>query len=71
MSSWQEIALRTEAGKRLSPEDALTLWREAPLWLLGELAVGIKRAKSGGGKIVIDFANDEEIASFIERLQNR
>ena len=33
--------------------------------------ISIKRAKSGGGKIVIDFANDEEIASFIERLQNR
>lgn len=33
--------------------------------------ISIKRSKSGGGKIVIDFANDEEIASFIDRLQNR
>ena len=47
MSSWQEIALRTEAGKRLSPEDALTLWREAPLWRLGELAIKRKREISG------------------------
>ena len=47
MSSWQEIALRTEAGERLSPEDALILWREAPLWRLGELAIKRKREISG------------------------
>ena len=33
--------------------------------------ISIKRGKNGGGKIVIDFANDEEIEQFIERLQNR
>jgi ParB family chromosome partitioning protein len=31
----------------------------------------IKRGKSGGGKIVIDFSSDEEIDTFIERLHNR
>ena len=33
--------------------------------------ISIKRGKSGGGKIVIDFSCDEEIEQFIERLQNR
>lgn len=33
--------------------------------------ISIKRGKNGGGKIVIDFSNDEEIDTFIERLRNR
>ena len=33
--------------------------------------ISIKRGKSGGGKIVIDFANDEEVEQFIERLRNK
>ena len=33
--------------------------------------ISIKRSKSGGGKIVIDFSNDEEIEQFIERLRNK
>ena len=33
--------------------------------------ISIKRGKSGGGKIVIDFAHDEEIEQFIERLRNK
>ena len=33
--------------------------------------ISIKRSKNGGGKIVIDFASDEEIDTFIERLHNR
>ncbi len=33
--------------------------------------ISIKRGKNGGGKIVIDFSNDEEIEQFIERLRNR
>ena len=33
--------------------------------------ISIKRGKSGGGKIVIDFANDDEIEQFIERLRNK
>ena len=46
MRTWEEIAARTASGERLSAEDALTLWREAPLWRLGELAVQKKRAIS-------------------------
>ena len=33
--------------------------------------ISIKRGKNGGGKIVIDFASDADIESFIERLSNR
>lgn len=47
MSAVEIIAAKVRGGERISGDEALTLWREAPLWLLGELAVGIKRAKSG------------------------
>ena len=47
MRKWEEIAISVAVGERLSAEDALTLWREAPLWRLGELAVERKRAISG------------------------
>ena len=47
MQKWEEITTSVAAGERLSAEDALTLWREAPLWRLGELAVERKRAVSG------------------------
>ena len=47
MRKWEEITTSVAAGERLSAEDALTLWREAPLWRLGELAVERKRAISG------------------------
>lgn len=33
--------------------------------------ISIKRGKNGGGKIVIDFADDADIESFIERLRGR
>ena len=33
--------------------------------------ISIKRGKSGGGKIVIDFASDADIEMFIERLSKR
>lgn len=33
--------------------------------------ISIKRGKSGGGKIVIDFANDADVETFIERLRDR
>lgn len=33
--------------------------------------ISIKRGKNGGGKIVIEFAGDEEIDLIIERLRNR
>ncbi|MBR2628994.1 MAG: aminofutalosine synthase MqnE [Alistipes sp.] len=47
MRKWEEITTSVAAGARLSAEDALTLWREAPLWQLGELAVARKREISG------------------------
>ena len=34
-------------------------------------SISIKRSKSGGGKIVIDFSDDEQIENIISRLQNR
>ena len=33
--------------------------------------ISIKRGKNGGGKIVIDFSSDEDIESFIQRLNNK
>ncbi len=47
MRSWEEIAARVSAGERLTAEDALTLWQDAPLWRLGELVVAKKREISG------------------------
>ena len=47
MRTWEDIAACVKAGQRLSAEDALVLWKEAPLWRLSELAVAKKRAISG------------------------
>ena len=47
MEKWEEILTRVAEGERLSAADALTLWQDAPLWRLGEVAVARKRAKSG------------------------
>lgn len=47
MRTWEDIAACVASGERLSAEDVLTLWREAPLWRLGELAVKKKREISG------------------------
>ena len=33
--------------------------------------ISIKRAKNGGGKIVIGFSDDAEIEKFIERFDRR
>jgi aminodeoxyfutalosine synthase len=43
----ERIAGKIEAGSRITAAEALTLWREAPLWLLGRLADGIRRRKNG------------------------
>ena len=42
-----EIAAKSSRNERVTPEEALTLWREAPLALLGRLAMARKRALSG------------------------
>ena len=47
MQSISHIVDYLRRGERLTTADAVTLWREAPLWLLGELAVSRKRASSG------------------------
>jgi aminodeoxyfutalosine synthase len=47
MSQWEHIASLVETGQRLSFDEALTLWHDAPLWRLGELAVQRKRQISG------------------------
>lgn len=41
------IAQKCRQGERITTSEALTLWREAPLWLLGELATERKRKVSG------------------------
>ena len=38
MRSINEIAQSIRRGERITAEDAITLWHDAPLWLLGELA---------------------------------
>ena len=43
----RHIADEVRAGRRIAADEALVLWRGAPLWLLGELADGRKRAVSG------------------------
>ena len=42
-----DIISKVEAGGRLTFSEALELWKEAPLWQLSQLAVKLKRAKSG------------------------
>ena len=46
-SELQHIADKVRSGRRIDAAEALALWRGAPLWLLGELADGRKRAVSG------------------------
>ena len=47
MRTINEISDAVRRGERISTDDAITLWREAPLWLLGELATERKRRVSG------------------------
>ena len=47
MTMVEQIAAKVRVGERISGEEALVLWREAPLWLLGELAVAAKYKISG------------------------
>lgn len=47
MAMAEQIAAKVRVGERISGEEALVLWREAPLWLLGELAMGAKQRISG------------------------
>lgn len=47
MEKWEEILSGVAEGQRLTSDDALTLWHDAPLWRLGEVATLRKRAVSG------------------------
>lgn len=47
MRNINEIADAVRRNERITCDDALVLWREAPLWLLGELATERKRRASG------------------------
>ncbi|MBO7312889.1 MAG: aminofutalosine synthase MqnE, partial [Alistipes sp.] len=47
MRSINDISESVRRGERITAEDALKLWREAPLWLLGELATERKIEASG------------------------
>ena len=47
MASVGQIAEKVRCGERISGDEALILWREAPLWMLGELATEAKRRVSG------------------------
>lgn len=47
MRNINEIADAVRRNERITKDDALILWREAPLWLLGELATERKRKASG------------------------
>lgn len=42
-----DIACKVRRMERITTDEALTLWREAPLWLLGELATERKQRVSG------------------------
>lgn len=47
MRNLTDIADAVRRGERINQSDALVLWRDAPLWLLGELATERKRSVSG------------------------
>lgn len=47
MRSINEIADSIRRNERISTEDAIALWQNAPLWLLGELATERKEGVSG------------------------
>ena len=46
MDKWEDILSRLSEGARLSFEEAVTLWHDAPLWRLAEVAVQKKRSVS-------------------------
>ncbi len=47
MNRLEKIAEKIRSGERIAPDEALVLWHEAPLWLLGQLATDRKRRVSG------------------------
>ena len=47
MLTIEHIAQKVRARERITPEEALLLWHEAPLALLGELAMGVRYHLNG------------------------
>ncbi len=47
MATLDNVVAKVRNDERIDAAEALTLWQEAPLWLLAELAVERKRRKSG------------------------
>ena len=47
MKKWVDILAGVSQGARLSSQEAMTLWYDAPLWRLAQVAVEKKRATSG------------------------
>ena len=45
MAMVEQIAAKVRAAERISGQEALVLWREAPLWMLGELATAAKSSE--------------------------
>ena len=43
----EDIVRKVRSDERIAPAEALVLWHEAPLWLLGELAARSKERVSG------------------------
>ena len=47
MSALENIIAKLGAHERISGQEALLLWQQAPLWQLSQLAVAAKRRVSG------------------------
>ena len=43
----EDIVRKVRSDEQIAPAEALVLWHEAPLWLLGELAARRKERVSG------------------------
>ena len=64
-----EGATKAEKGEEEYPESYSRLVEQLEPYFSQNIS--IKRGKSGGGKIVIEFSGDEEIDMFIERFRNK
>ncbi len=47
MTTLKDISQKVMSGDRITPDEALTLWQEAPLWELARLAMAVRYRKNG------------------------
>lgn len=47
MQQIEHIAHKVRSAERITSEEALVLWQKAPLWLLAELAMGVRHRLNG------------------------